>query len=134
MAMTPPFATVDDLAAGWRPLTADEMLRATTLLERASQVILDEDRRGVLDGLTAPTSTHVRIVCDMVKRVLSVGADVQGVTQTGQTVGPFSLQATYSNPSGDLYLTKAERRQLGFGRMSAGSSAMWGESTFVAEF
>ena len=125
MALTPPFATVADLEAGWRTLSTDETARATELLSRASQTILDEDRREVLAALTTITTTHIRIVCNMVRRALAVPVDQIPMTQYGETRGPFSEQMTFSNPGGDLYLTKAERRQLGFGRMSAGGSDMW---------
>jgi hypothetical protein len=38
-----------------------------------------------------------------------------------ETTGPFSRSFNYSNPTGDLYLTKAERRLLGGGVQRAGS-------------
>jgi len=125
VALTTPFATAADLAAGWRPLSSGELARAATLLARASQMILDEDRRGVLASLTSPTPTLVRVTCDVVKRSMSVPVEAQAVTQLGITTGPFSEQRSFANPTGDLYLTKAERRQLGFGRAQAGGSDMW---------
>jgi hypothetical protein len=125
MALIPPFATVADLEAGWRPLTTVESTRANQLLMRASQVILDEDRNSILTSLTVITTTHIRIVCSMVARAIAVPVDQIPMTQVGQTAGPFSTQSTFSNPGADLYLTKAERRQLGFGRMTAGGSDMW---------
>ena len=123
--LTPPFATVTDLVNRWRLLSTAETLRATTLLEDASQLILDEDKRGVLDALTTPTATLVRITCKMVERVLSTDVDSPAATEVTQTAGPFSTGIKLAGASGDLYLTKAERRQLGFSRQVAGGSDMW---------
>ena len=129
--LTPPFATPADLIARWRPLTADEIARAVMLLMDASQMILDEDKRRVLSALTVPTSTHARIVCKMVERAMGTPVDAPSVTQFSQTMGPFTEASTLAGPSGDLYLTKAERRQLGFSRQRAGSVAMWAEPVVV---
>lgn len=126
MALTPPFATTSDLTARWRTLTAGETTRAATLLADASQMILDEDTRGVLDNFTTATSTLVRIVCNMVIRAMSAPiADGPPVSQQSMGMGPFSESYTFANPTGDLYLTKSERRQLGFSRQRAGGSDMW---------
>ena len=126
MALTPPFADADDLAARWRPLSVTEAAKATVLLTDASQIILNEDRYDTLADLTTPTLTLVRIVCAMVKRAMLAGStDDAPVSQTQQTAGPFSISATYSNPTGDLYLTAAERRALGFSRQRAGHVDMF---------
>lgn len=129
--LTPPFAIPADLVDRWRPLSVAEEERASVLLGDASQMILDEDTHGVLSALTEPTATHVRIVCKMVERAMGTPVDSPPVTQFSQTMGPFTEQGTLPGPSGDLYLTKAERRQLGFSRQRAGSSAMWAEPVVV---
>lgn len=125
MAPTPPFATTDDLEAGWRSLSAEELARATVLLTRASQLILDEDRNGILDDLTAPTDTMVRVTCEIVRRAMSTPVDQPLMTQVQSTTGPFTMGGTYANPGGDMFLSRAERRQLGFNRLSAGSVDLW---------
>jgi len=126
MALTPPFATVDDVESRWRALSTTEAARATTLLTDASQQILDEDTRGLLSALTTPTSTIIRITCAMVIRAMASGVEESApVTQDSWGSGPFNQQRTYANPLGDLYLTKAERRSLKFSRMRAGGSDMW---------
>lgn len=128
MALTvpPAFATTTDLAARWRPLTPAEVTTAEALLLDASQQILDEDTGGVLAALTEPTQTMLSITCAMVKRAMASGID-QGppVTQDGWNAGPWGAQKTYANPTGDLYLTKSERRRLGFSRQRAGGTDMW---------
>jgi hypothetical protein len=54
------------------------------------------------------------VVCDMVKRSM-LARDSGAVTQSSETVGVFSASATYFNPSGDMYLTRAEKQLLGVG-------------------
>lgn len=126
LTVPPAFATVADLVNRWRPLTPAEEATATVLLLDASQQILDEDDRGVLDDLTAATQTLLSITCAMVKRAMASGID-QGppVTQDGWNAGPWGAQKTYANPTGDLYLTKSERRRLGFSKQRAGAVDMW---------
>lgn len=124
MALTIPFADADELASRWRPLTTAEEEIATVLLGDASQMILDEDTRGIYADATDPASlTLKRIVCAMAKRAMLAGGD--SVASTQQTAGPYSVTQTYSNPTGDLYLTAAERQALGFSRQRAGSVDMW---------
>lgn len=126
MTLDVPFATTDDLADRWRPLTEAEEARATVLLDDASQLILDEDLRGILDDLTSPTSTLTRIVCAMVKRAMMAPiGDSAPVSQMQQAAGPFSMSATFQNPAGDLYLSASERRALRFNRQRAASVDMW---------
>jgi hypothetical protein len=51
----------------------------------------------------------------MVKRAmqqLSSGTP-EGVTQSSESTGPFANSYTWSNPDGNIYLTKEELRDLG---------------------
>lgn len=117
--MAEPFATVADLEARWRPLTPTETTTATALLDDASAMIRAEapgiDQR-VDDGQLDP-AVPLMVVCRMVKRAMHTSGD--GVTQQQQTAGPFSQMLSFSNPQGDMYLTKADRRMLGIGRQRA---------------
>lgn len=106
------YATVEDLQSGWRDLSPEEITTATELLARASRKCRAEVPS--LDARITNTKVEAElvgdIVCDMVKRALS-SVDA-GLTQVSETAGPFTQSRTFSNPSGDLYLTKAEKRQL----------------------
>lgn len=106
-----PFATVADLEARWHALTPDEQAQAEALLADAADLIMSECPR----YMEASAATLKRVACAMVKRAMINGDNAMGVTQTQQTAGPFSQMFSYSNPSGDLYLTKAEKRSLGCG-------------------
>ncbi|KAA8831467.1 hypothetical protein EMO89_01660 [Bifidobacterium tissieri] len=110
--VSPPFATVTDLENRWHTLTGPERVRAGVLLEDASDKIMTDCPHWT----EASEATLRRITCAMVKRAMSspdyAGADLTGLNQT---VGSVSVGLTYANPSGDLYLTKAEKRSLGEG-------------------
>ena len=59
------------------------------------------------------------IVCQMVDRA-SPG-DLAGYSQIQETAGALSLGGTISNPHGDFYLTKNEKKSLGWGGQKAHS-------------
>lgn len=109
------FATHKDIERRWHALTAVERETATTLLEDATQIIMDTCPR----WSQTSERTLTAITCAMVIRKMSVGDERLGVTNAQQTVGSFSESITYSNPMGDLYLTKAEKNRLGGGKARA---------------
>ncbi len=115
--MAEPFAVHTDLEARWRTLSQAERERADVLLADASAII-----RSTVKGIDAKIAANEldeivpkAIACAMVKRVLQAPADMDGVTQAQQSAGPFSQGISFANPSGDLYLTKAEMKRLGVG-------------------
>lgn len=105
---TVPFATITDLEYLGRDTDSDDLGRISRLLGDASQLVLDE----IPAAIARPPETLRRIVCAMVLRVLESGAPVAGVETSQFGVGPFQESYKWANPTGDLYLTKAERRQL----------------------
>lgn len=55
-----------------------------------------------------------QVCCSMVIRAMSATeADAFGASQMSMTAGPYSQSWSYSNPTGDMYLTKLEKRLLG---------------------
>lgn len=110
-----PFATVSDLVARWRPLDAVEAVQAEVLLGDASQLIRDERR----DLTEVSPLTLKAVTCAVVKRAMVVDDESIGVSSLQSTTGPFSDSRSFSNPMGDLYLTKAEKLRLGGGRQRA---------------
>jgi len=110
-----PWATPGDLEARWRPLTDAERARVSMLIEDAQSLVMDE----CPNWQTTSSGTRIRVICAIVKRAMAAPfADdgLTGISAATETTGPFSQQLTFANPSGDLYLTKAERRAFGAGR------------------
>lgn len=106
------FATYIDLEARWRPLSQDEIDRATVLLDDAAVYLsafvdVDESDENQMQALKI-------VSCSMVQRAMSAtGNDVFGVTESTIKADIYSQTLSYANPSGDLYLTGGEKRLLG---------------------
>ena len=102
--MSGPYASADDLAAYWRPLSDLERARADVLLQAAGDLI-DEQQ-----GSASFVSTACYWVSlDMVKRAM-IGAD--GITNQSQSMGDMNVSQTFANPMGRLQLQPRELRRL----------------------
>lgn len=75
---------------------------------------IDPNAPGALDPDVAAD-----VVCEMVQTASSSPAG-PGIVSTQQGAGPYQETAQYANPIGDLYLSKKQRRYLGYGRARAG--------------
>lgn len=106
------FADVSDLESRWRELSTEEEARANVLLGDASAIL---SALVTVDNSDYEQSELLKMVCcDMVIRAMSAtAADAFGVSQTSMTAGPYTQSFSYSNPSGDMYLTRLEKRLLG---------------------
>lgn len=123
---TIPFAEVADLKLRWPTFPVGGEAHAEVLLGDASQFILDT----VPAAANASEATRLRIVCAVVRRSMQAGSDdLVGVSQMSEAAGGVSRSWSPSNPNGDFFLTKAEKKALGdgaqraFGVSIAGASA-----------
>lgn len=111
-----PFATLDELGARWPDMPPGSDDYAKTLLEDASQFILDVCPSAAL----ASPATRRRVVCAVVKRRMDAEqSNLAGLESASLTTGPFAENLSPSNPDGDFYLKKTERRALGDGKQKA---------------
>lgn len=106
------YAQISDLVDRWRPLNDDEVTPATTLLGAASRLldsrIPDLTARitsGALDSLLVTD-----VVCEIVRRALTMRRT--GVEQAAVTTGQITESLRYSNPEGNLYVTRDELARL----------------------
>lgn len=110
--MATSFATKEELATGWRPLTESEFQAADTLLADASYWL-----RSWYPSIDTTGDEYgpKMIVRAMVRRAL-LNSSSEGVeTSTrSETTGPWSNSTSmkYSNPDGSLFLTKKESELL----------------------
>lgn len=111
------YATVDDLAARWHALTATESKQAAALLDDAAALI---DAACSAGGVDVRPEAALIVSCAMVKRSM-LAVDSAGITQQSESVGSFSQSFTWSNPQGDIYITRSERRLLGLGAQHGAS-------------
>lgn len=119
------YATVNDLEARWRSLTPDESARAAVLLEDAA-VRLDAACPPSDPPTAQELAARLIVSCEMVKRAMAsgTGAGAVGVTSIQQGAGPYQETTQFANPTGDLYLTKGDRKLLGCGTQSAFTVSM----------
>lgn len=118
------YATLEDLQSRWRPLSADEQQRATTLLSDAAvKIALACKQSGVaIDVADSLQSEALKAInCEMVKRAMMSPIDMPPMSSFAQTAGSYSESQTYVNPTGDLYMTLGEKKMLGIGTQKMGS-------------
>lgn len=114
------YAEVSDIEARWRTLTETEQTRASVLIDDASAML--DSLVAVDDSDEQQAALLKTVCCSMVIRAMSATeADSFGVSQTSMTAGPYSQSWTYNNPSGDMYLTRMEKRLLGITTSYIGS-------------
>ena len=107
------YATLADVEAGFRKLEEDEQRRCLALLEEAATII------DTCSENTAPDRKQL-VSCRMVRRVLGDGAAAQlypmGATQGSASAMGYTQSWTMSGgTSGELYISRTERRLLGAG-------------------
>lgn len=119
-----PFASPEDLEERWRPLEPSEEARAKALLADATALMMREMAASgveVDEGDEVQAQALKAVCCAVVRRCMGAPIDGPTVSNTSQTAGPFSQSFTYSSPSGDMYLTSGEKRELGVGKARIGS-------------
>ena len=107
------YAEVQDVEAGFRALSKEEQTRCVALLSEAA-VIIDHYNPD------ADADTKRVVSCRMVRRPLGDGEDgvsfPMGATQGTATALGYSQSWTMgSGSSGELYLSKPEKKLLGVG-------------------
>lgn len=116
------FANFEDYLKRNPDVTPGSQDYIETLLEDASQLLTDLHP---VEVDNAEPATLERIVISMVSRkVASAGSDGFSSVQMG--AGPYQASYSIANPSGDMYLTKLERKALGVGGARAYTVQMTG--------
>lgn len=107
------FATLAELEARYEPLTDPlDIAKAEALLDDASVMLASLVK---VDSDDEQQAAALKVVtCAMVKRAMAASSSgFLGMTQGSITADIYTQSATLSNPSGDLYITKPEKRMLG---------------------
>lgn len=111
------FATVSDLESFWRPLSTEEKAQAVFYLA-AGSAMLRAKVPGLDDKIAAGDVSDELVkflLLQMVRRAMMSADDGVGVVQEQHTAGPFNYQRSFSNPQGNLYVSKSELSLLGVG-------------------
>lgn len=105
------YATVQDVAAGFRPLTASEQTIASQLLIEAA-IIID-----AYNSLASADAKNV-VSCRMVRRSIGSSGDVPiGASQGSMSALGYSQSWTMgaTGSTGELYLNRMDKKLLGAG-------------------
>lgn len=117
--MAAPYATLEDLKKHWpgMPVSSEaegeqKLIEASITLRQLYPGLDAQVAKGTLDP-----AVLTLIVCRMVKRALLAGInDVEGVASRNETAGGVTMGFSFSNPNGNLYLTKDDKALLGGGK------------------
>ena len=126
------FASTEDLAALWRPLTVEEKERAEALLPLISDCLrLEAQKVGRdLDAMAAGNRALAAVAksgtVDVAARTLMTSTNQEPMTQTTQSAGPYSLSGTFLVPGGGLFIKKSELARLGLRRQRLGVIEFYG--------
>lgn len=115
------YATVKDVEAGFRTLSTDEAELCKTLLTEAAILI---------DAYNSDAGVDAKwlVSCRMVRRQIGAGSDEVyplGTTQGSVSAMGYSQSWTMGSGSvGELYLSKTEKKLLGYGNKIGAHSVL----------
>ena len=127
------FATVNDIATLWRPLTASEQDRAAALLPLVSDELrvlaknVDKD----LDQMAADDETYQSVLkivtVDVVCRILRQNTEGDAMTQESQSALGYSWSGTYAVAGGGIAnaVLKNDLKKLGLLKQQIGVIWTW---------
>lgn len=122
-----PFATIEDLTNLWRPLNPEEQIRAEELLRVVSNRLRQEaDRVGKdIDKMIEEKGEVYEdvvksVTVDIVARTLMTSTDQEPMTQFSQSALGYSVQGSFLNPGGGIFIKRDELKVLGLRRQRYG--------------
>lgn len=128
------FASVDDVAGLFRPLSPEEARRAEALIPVVEDSLRQEAKnRGRDLDLSVSSgallsSVLKSVIVDVVSRTLmtsTTGGDP--VSQFTQSALGYSVSGTYLNPGGGLFIKNSELKRLGLNRQVYGGIELYAD-------
>lgn len=126
------FATTDDVTKLWRSLTADEMVRAKSLLEVISDSLREEAKKvgKDIDAMVKDSPSYANVAksvtVDVVARTLMTSTDQEPMTQTTESALGYSFSGSYLIPGGGLFIKNSELERLGLRKQRYGVIDFYG--------
>jgi len=119
-----PFASVHEYRRAYPDDGTDEDVLLERLLEATDVMCAEMDGADIsyTDPSESFTFRLMRICRTVAHRAIGSTGDSDvpfGATQLSETSAQFSASVQFANPSGDMYLTAAERAALGIGQARA---------------
>jgi len=126
------FATVEDLTALWRPMSADEKTRAEALLPVVSDRLrLEAEKVGKnIDQMIADSISYRNVVksvtVDIVARTLMTSTSQEPMSQFSQSALGYTVSGTFLTPGGGLFIKRDELKALGLRKQRYGVIDFYG--------
>lgn len=128
------FATIEDVAALWRAMSASEQTRAAALIPvvcdslRYEAEKVGKDLDEMVGESIAFANVAKSVVVDVVARTLMTSTDQEPMTQSSESALGYSVSGTYLVPGGGLFIKKSELARLGLKRQRLGVIDLWADS------
>lgn len=129
------FATVEDIIALKRPLTATEQERAATLIPIVCDSLRYEaDKVGknldeMVEASPVLASVAKSVTVDVVMRELMTSTEGEPMTQMSESALGYSVSGTYLVPGGGLFIKRSELKRLGLARQRYGVIEFYGSKS-----
>lgn len=129
------FATVNDIIALKRPLTAEEQERATELIPivcdslRYEAEKVGKDLDAMVEGSAHVASVAKSVTVDVVMRELMTTTEGEPMTQMSESALGYSVSGTYLVPGGGLFIKRSELKRLGLTRQKYGVIEFYGSKS-----
>ena len=126
------YATVDDLTALWRKMTAEEQKRAEALLPLVSDSLrveakkVGKDLDKMIEEDACLKTVAMSVTVDVVARTLMTSTDMEPMSQLSQSAGGYTASGTFLVPGGGLFIKKSELARLGLRRQRCGVIEVYG--------
>lgn len=126
------YATINDVIALWRTLTADEISKAETLIPivcdslRYEAEKVGKDLDAMISENSVLASVAKSVVVDVVRRYMNDNStDSVSMSQFSQAAGGYTVSGTFLSAGGGLFIKKSELAKLGLKRQRFGVIELW---------
>ncbi len=126
--------TVNDLISRWRPLSQEEIDKATVFLsdcENALHVYAydrGKDLDQMMEDYPPRADLYTAVVCDIVRREMQSSSETgPAMSQYSQSVNGYNIQGTFLSPGGGLFIKNSELKLLGLSNQRARAVEIYGD-------
>lgn len=120
------YATLNDLATLWRPITSSETAKAQILLDAVSAEIRAKAKKqgkdfdAMISADTDLATITKAIVCKVVGETMNKDTSMPAMSQFSESAGGYSFSGTYFSASIGTFLTRNDWKRLGLGSAKYG--------------
>lgn len=128
------YATVNDIIALKRPLTAEEQERAELLIPivcdslRFEAEKVGKDLDAMVEESSCLASVAKSVTVDVVMRELMTSTNSEPMIQMSQSAMGYSESGTFLVPGGGIFIKKTELKRLGILRQKYGVLEFYGST------